>query len=379
MERSLLNMIKPQSRGQVNLLEALRNQKYEIVGIFGPTGTGKSLFSILYGVESVLNERYKRFIIARPLIDVTSGKEITPADIGELYYELALSYLRDILYGYVDWKSIEDLIKNYRIVLADSHYLRGRTFDDSLIFLDDSQSISLESAIEVITRIGNRSRLIIAGDPIFQRPTESKNSILLLRELLLNEDSAKVIDLGLRDIVRPGAKKGIKLLLESKMRSRKLNETEKQIVDVARVHAPDADLVTVVDLIDLKKKLDISSENTPDSLIIVKEGDLGRIIGKKGERIEAIEKDVGLKIRATQLSLDLLPLIKAVHPVGWIIKHIVEADFAGPFMIVKIDEEAYGAFVGQRGVYARFIDGVLNRLIGASVRVYEAKSQESRK
>ncbi|MEM4748760.1 MAG: PhoH family protein, partial [Thermosphaera sp.] len=125
-------MIKPQSRGQVNLLEALRNQKYEIVGIFGPTGTGKSLFSILYGVESVLNERYKRFIIARPLIDVTSGKEITPADIGELYYELALSYLRDILYGYVDWKSIEDLIKNYRIVLADSHYLRGRTFDDSL-------------------------------------------------------------------------------------------------------------------------------------------------------------------------------------------------------------------------------------------------------
>ncbi|QOR93884.1 PhoH family protein [Thermosphaera chiliense] len=374
---SLLNMVKPKTPGQVEIVDALKNAKYSIVGIFGPTGSGKSLFSILYGVESVLNEKYRRFIIARPLVDVTSGSELTPADLGELYYELASSYLRDILYGYIEWAKVEEMIKNYKIVIADSHYLRGRTFDDSLIFLDDVQSIPVESAIEVVTRIGNNSRLVIAGDPIFQRAHTVKDSTIMLRELLLNEESARVVDLGLKDIVRPGAKMGIKLLFESKMRSRKLTETEKQIVETARLHAPDADLVTAVEFVELKKKLGVTTESVPDALIVVKEGHLGRIIGKKGERIEAVEKDLGLKIRACQLSLDFTPFIRALHPVAWITKHVKEVDFAGPVLAVKISEEGYGAFVGQKGVYIRLIDGVFSKLLGVSVRVYEVKSDRS--
>ncbi len=376
---SLLNMVKPKTPGQAEIVEALKNTKYSVVGIFGPTGSGKSLFSIMYGVDSVQNEKYKRFIIARPLVDVTTGNELTPADLGELYYELASSYLRDILYGYIEWSRIEEMIKSYKVVIADSHYLRGRTFDDSLIFLDDVQSIPVESAIEIITRVGNNSRLIIAGDPIFQRPYTVKDSTILLRELLLNEESARVVDLGLKDIVRPGAKMGIKLLFESKMRSRKLSDIEKQIVETARLHAPDADLVTAVEFVDLKKKLGVTTENVPDALIVVKEGHLGRIIGKKGERIEAVEKDLGLKIRACQLSLDFTPFIRALHPVSWIVKHVKEVDFAGPVLAVKISEEGYGAFVGQKGAYVRLIDGVFNKLLGVSVRVYEVKADSTGK
>uniref|UniRef100_A0A7C2FEA3 PhoH family protein n=1 Tax=Thermosphaera aggregans TaxID=54254 RepID=A0A7C2FEA3_9CREN len=376
---SLLNMVKPKTPGQAEIVEALKNTKYSVVGIFGPTGSGKSLFSIMYGVDSVQNEKYKRFIIARPLVDVTTGNELTPADLGELYYDLASSYLRDILYGYIEWIRIEEMIKSYKVVIADSHYLRGRTFDDSLIFLDDVQSIPVESAIEIITRVGNNSRLIIAGDPIFQRPYTVKDSTILLRELLLNEESARVVDLGLKDIVRPGAKMGIKLLFESKMRSRKLSDIEKQIVETARLHAPDADLVTAVEFVDLKKKLGVSTENVPDALIVVKEGHLGRIIGKKGERIEAVEKDLGLKIRACQLSLDFTPFIRALHPVSWIVKHVKEVDFAGPVLAVKISEEGYGAFVGQKGAYVRLIDGVFNKLLGVSVRVYEVKADSTGK
>jgi phosphate starvation-inducible protein PhoH len=379
MGLSLFSMVKPKTPGQAEIVDALKNTRYSIVGIFGPTGSGKSLFSIMYGVDSVSNKKYMRFIIARPLVDVTSGRELTPEDLGGLYYELASSYLRDILSGHIEWGRIEEMIKNYEIVIADSHYLRGRTFDDSLIFLDDTQSIPVESAIEVITRIGNNSRLIIAGDPIFQRAQGSRDSTIMLRELLLNEESAKVVDLGLKDIVRPGARMGIRLLFESKMRSRKLTETEKQIVETARLHAPDADLVTAVEFVDIKRKLGITSENVPDALVVVKEGHLGRIIGKKGERIEAVEKDLGLKIRACQLSLDFTPFIRALHPVTWIIKHVKEVDFAGPVLAVKISGEAYGAFVGQKGAYIRFIDGVFDKLIGVSVRVYEVGDESSEK
>jgi len=69
------------------VVNALSDKKYEIIGLFGPTGSGKSLLSILYGIDSVVNNRYKRFIISRPLIDVVTGKELTTADLGDLYYQ----------------------------------------------------------------------------------------------------------------------------------------------------------------------------------------------------------------------------------------------------------------------------------------------------
>lgn len=376
MATNIFGKISPQTPGQEEVVNALSDKKYEIIGLFGPTGSGKSLLSILYGIDSVVNNRYKRFIISRPLIDVVTGKELTTADLGDLYYQLASSYIQDIISGVAEWSLVKELMDKGLIVITDSHYLRGRTFDDSVIFLDDAQSIPVESAIEIVMRIGRNSRLIIAGDPVFQRTTGSRDSAGMLRELLLGEDSAKVIDLGLKDIVRPGARRGIKLLLESRVRARALSEAEKQILEAARIRAPDADIVTVVEFVELKRQHGISEDSVPDALIITKEGYISRLIGKGGERITGIEKDTGYKLRAVELTLDFKPLIRAMHPVSWIHKHIIDVDFAGPNLAVKVSSEGYGAFVGQKGSHIRFIEAVLKRLLGVGIRVYEVETGE---
>ncbi|MCC6025035.1 MAG: PhoH family protein [Desulfurococcaceae archaeon] len=373
---SVFGKLQPQSPGQEEIVKVLADKKYEIVGLFGPTGSGKSLFSVMYGLDSVITGRYRRFVITRPIIDVVSGKELTAADLGELYYKIVQSYIEDLVSGFVEWSKVQELINRGQVVIADSHYLKGRTFDDSVILLDDAQSLPVESAIEVITRLGKNSRLIIAGDPVFQRSIGSRDSASMLRELLLGEENARIVDLGLKDIVRPGARRGIKLLLESKMRSRQLDETEKLVLSSARVHAPDADIVTVVNLIDLKKIYGITSEHTPDALIISKEGYQGRVIGKGGERIQAIEKDTEMRIRAVELTLDFKPFIRAVHPVSWIYKHVVDVDFAGPNIAVKVESSAYGAFVGQRGAHVRFLDHFFRKILDTGVRCYEVEVEE---
>jgi phosphate starvation-inducible protein PhoH len=373
---SVFGKLQPQSPGQEEIVKVLADKKYEIVGLFGPTGSGKSLFSVMYGLDSVITGRYRRFVITRPIIDVVSGKELTAADLGELYYKIVQSYIEDLVSGFVEWSKVQELINRGQVVIADSHYLKGRTFDDSVILLDDAQSLPVESAIEVITRLGKNSRLIIAGDPVFQRSIGSRDSASMLRELLLGEENARIVDLGLKDIVRPGARRGIKLLLESKMRSRQLDETEKLVLSSARVHAPDADIVTVVNLIDLKKIYGITSEHTPDALIISKEGYQGRVIGKGGERIQAIEKDAEMRIRAVELTLDFKPFIRAVHPVSWIYKHVVDVDFAGPNIAVKVESSAYGAFVGQRGAHVRFLDHFFRKILDTGVRCYEVEVEE---
>jgi len=376
---SVFAKLQPQSPGQEEVVKVLADKKYEIVGLFGPTGSGKSLFSVMYGLDSVITGRYRRFIITRPLIDVVSGREISAADLGELYYKIIQSYIEDLVSGFVEWSKVQELISRGQVVIADSHYLKGRTFDDSVILLDDAQSFPVESAIEVITRLGRNSRLIIAGDPVFQRSIGSRDSASMLRELLLGEENARIVDLGLKDIVRPGAKRGIKLLLESKMRSRQLDDVEKNVLNSARVHAPDADIVTIVNIVDLKKTYNITSEHAPDALVIAKEGYQGRVIGKGGERVQAIEKDTEMKIRVVELTLDFKPFIRAVHPVSWIYKHVVDVDFAGPNLAVKVESSAYGAFVGQKGVHIRFIDHFFRKILDTGVRCYEVEVEEEKK
>ncbi|RLF13973.1 MAG: PhoH family protein [Thermoprotei archaeon] len=376
-----MKYVKPLSEGQSRLLEALTSEDYEVVAVFGPTGTGKSLITVLYGLESLEDGRYRRFIISRPVVDVVTGKELSSAELGAKYVELASSYLEDLLSGFVEWSKVKALMDEGRLTFADPHYMRGRTFDDSLIFIDDAQSIPPESAIEVMTRLGRNSKLVVAGDPVFQRGME-RNGAIVLREVLLGEERARVVDLGLKDIARPGARRGVRLLIEMRMRDRLLNSNEAAIAEAVRSRAPDADLITVVDLTADKKSYNITSEHTPDALLVAKEGHLGRIIGRGGERINEVEKEVGLKLRGVEFTLDLREIVRAIHPVSWISKHVVDADFAGPQVAVKVSKDNFGAFLGQRGAYVRFLDSAFRRLMGVGVRAEpyeEEKPKEKRK
>ena len=247
MSEKLLGKVEPKTEGQRRLLDALLSDRIKIVGVFGPTGTGKSLLSSAYGVDAVSKGRYERFIITRPVVDITTGRELTSIELGDLYYKIASEYLFDLLSAAVPREELSKMIEDGRIIVADPHFLRGRTFDNSVIFFDDVQSASPENVGEVIMRIGEGSKLIVAGDPIFQRdPRVRLDGATLVREVLLGEEEAAVIDLGLRDIVRPGAKRGIRLALEFRMRKRELSETESKILESIRIHAPDADVVTVV-------------------------------------------------------------------------------------------------------------------------------------
>ncbi len=377
----LWGKLKPLSRGQAEMKKALESREYDIVGLFGPTGTGKSLFSLVYGLDMLQEGIYSRFIISRPLIDIVTGREITATDIGsESYIELVSAYMRDILSKFVEWDTIRKFMDEGKIVFADTRYLRGRTFDDSIIFLDDAQNLSPESAVEIVLRIGSNSKLIVAGDPIFQKvPSLTTEGASVIRELLLGEETAKVVDLGLKDIVRPGARRGIRLLLETKMRKRELNDKEKEILDAARIYSPDADIITVVTLSDDKEKFEIKSEHTPDAIIVVKKGSMGRLIGRGGERIQKIEETTGIRLRGLELTLDFKELVRAIHPVSWIHKHVVDIDFVGPYLNISVTSEGFGAFVGQKGFYVKFLDSVVKKMLGIGVRVSEVPVQKEKR
>ncbi|MEM1645137.1 MAG: PhoH family protein [Ignisphaera sp.] len=377
---SILGNIKPLTSGQEEMYNALKDKSYEILGFFGPTGTGKSLFSLAYGIDSVMEGIHSRFIIIRSIVDIVTGQEVDITTAPEVFIESMKSYLRDIIGGYIEWSKIETLIIEGKIVLASPRYLRGRSFDNAIIFLDDIQLMKPESIIEAIVRVGRNSRLIVAGDPIFQALREvGHDPAAIVREVLLSEEKSYVVDLGIKDIVREGAKRGLRFLLEYKLRSRTLTDEEKRVYDVIKSKAPDADIITVLDLADAKKTYEITQEYVPDVIIIVKQGHMGRLVGRGGERINSAEKELEKRLRGVELNLDFKEMVKAVHPTSWIWKHIPEVDFAGPSLQIKVYEDAVGAAVGQRGAYVRFLDVIFRKLFGVGVRVVAVEKQKEEK
>ncbi len=379
----LLNTIKPLSPGQEAVRNALLSKEYTIVGIFGPTGVGKSLLALAYGIDAVREGKYRRLVIVRPVIDVTTGEELTVAKAGKQFYELSKQYIIDVLGNFVKWSEIDAMVNEGKITFADSHYLKGRTFDDSVVFIDDAQTLKIESLIEALIRVGRNSRLIVAADPIFQALRgRSRDASSVLRDILAGEPKAIVVDLGVRDIVREGAKMGLRLMMEYMLRTRKLKESEAKVLEAIRVRSPDADVITVLDLLDYMRKTEISPEHVPRFLVIVKKGHMGRLVGRKGERITAVEKDVDARVRGVELDVDLTELIRAVHPISWIWKRVEDVDFKGSYVAITIDENFFGSFMGRRGNYVRFLEYVMRELFGIGVRVIPVegrrKSRRSR-
>ncbi len=379
----LLNTIRPLSPGQEAVKNALLSKEYAIVGIFGPTGVGKSLLALAYGIDAVREGKYRRLVIVRPVIDVTTGEELTVAKAGKQFYELSKQYIIDVLGNFVKWSEIDAMVNEGKITFADSHYLKGRTFDDSVVFIDDAQTLKIESLIEALIRVGRNSRLIVAADPIFQALRgKGRDASSVLRDILAGEPKAIVVDLGVKDIVREGAKMGLRLMMEYMLRTRKLKENEVKVLEAIRVRSPDADVITVLDLLDYMRKTEISPEHVPRFLVIVKKGHMGRLVGRKGERITAVEKDVDARVRGVELDVDLTELIRAVHPISWIWKRVEDVDFKGSYVAITIDENFFGSFMGRRGNYVRFLEYVMRELFGIGVRVIPVegrrKSRRSR-
>ncbi len=376
--RLLLQTIKPLTPGQEDLIKTLTNSEYEIVGVFGPTGSGKSLLSLAFGIDSLEEGRYKRLVVVKPIIDVTTGEELTLARAGPQYTELIKSYITDVLGMFTSWDAIAKLINDGRLIFVDTHYLKGRTFDDSLVFIDDAQLIKMESLIEIILRVGKNSRLIVAADPLSQslRNRGHQDMTSLLRDVLASEAKAKVVDLGIKDIIRAGAKRGIKLIIEYLMRSRSLSEGEARSLEFIRAQVPDADIITVVELDEIIKKCELPSEHMPNLLIITKQGHLGRLVGRGGERINSIEKDLNKRVRAVELTLDFAHFIRTIHPIPWVWKKVKDVDLIGTYLIVKVFNEVLGPFMGQKGSYIRYLDSVMKKLLGIGVKVVPIETTE---
>jgi phosphate starvation-inducible PhoH-like protein len=128
----------------------------------GKAGSGKTLLACQVALDGLLRRHYEKIIITRPTV---SKEEIgfLPGDLREKM-DPWIQPIYQNMYALYDKSKVEKLIEDGKIEIVPLAFMRGRTFLDSCIIVDEAQNVTHEQMEMIATRIGIRSKMIICGD-----------------------------------------------------------------------------------------------------------------------------------------------------------------------------------------------------------------------
>ena len=156
---------KPKSDNQHNYIRAMIEN--DIVFCVGPPGSGKTAVAVGLAVERFLNGDVEKIIVTRPTIgtdeDGDRGLGYLPGDIRDKM-DPYLRPIFDELLTYMSKDSVEKAIYEGLIEIAPLDFMRGRTFHDSFVIMDEAQNVTHNQMKMFTTRLGSRSNMVINGD-----------------------------------------------------------------------------------------------------------------------------------------------------------------------------------------------------------------------
>ena len=136
--------------------------KHTLTILAGRAGSGKTLLACQVALDGILRRHYEKIIITRPTV---SKEEIgfLPGDLREKM-DPWIQPIYQNMYSLFDKGKVEKLIEDGKIEIVPLAFMRGRTFLDSCIIVDEAQNVTHEQMEMISTRIGLRSKMIVCGD-----------------------------------------------------------------------------------------------------------------------------------------------------------------------------------------------------------------------
>lgn len=191
--------IQPKNENQRRYINAIRN--FDLIFGLGPAGTGKTYIAGALAAEMLEAKRYDKIIITRPAVDAGESLGFLPGELEEKY-EPYIAAFRDVLNERLGKSSVDYLVKVGRIEAQPFAYMRGRTFKNAIVILDEAQNATVEQMKLFLTRIGENCVVIVDGD---EAQADIRNSGLTDAVGRLDWiPQVKVVRFGTADIVRSG-------------------------------------------------------------------------------------------------------------------------------------------------------------------------------
>ena len=189
----------PQNERQRDYINAIAESSQIIV--LGPAGTGKTYIAATKAANMYITKQIDKIIITRP--NVAAGKSIGyfPGTLEEKMMPWVMPVL-EVLHWHLGKGAVETGIKNGNIEIAPFETMRGSSFTDAFVILDEAQNVTPHEIKMFLTRIGQNCTVILNGD-IFQSDLSETSglskAIHMVKKYML---PVPVIEFQAEDIVR---------------------------------------------------------------------------------------------------------------------------------------------------------------------------------
>lgn len=191
--------IRPKTAGQKRYADAIRENTVTF-GI-GPAGTGKTYLAMAMAVAALKRKEVNRIILTRPVVEAGESLGFLPGTLTEKV-DPYIRPLYDALFDMTDMERARDLIEGGVIEIAPLAFMRGRTFNDSFIVLDEAQNTTPEQMKMFLTRLGFNSKMVITGDATQVDLPRGTSGLASVERILGGVEDIAFCELTGRDVVR---------------------------------------------------------------------------------------------------------------------------------------------------------------------------------
>lgn len=168
----------------------------------GPAGVGKTFLSTAYAAKALADKRIERIIITRPAIEAGENLGFLPGEI-EDKFDPYLQPFRDVLNRRLGRTFTDYCVNSKKIEAVPLAYIRGRTFRNAIIILDEAQNTTPAQMKMFLTRIGEDCTVIVNGDPR-QMDIKGQSGLTDAIKKLSHIPEVRIIEFTKDDIVRSG-------------------------------------------------------------------------------------------------------------------------------------------------------------------------------
>ena len=159
--RFVFKEVQPLNFIQGEYLDAIKHN--DIVFGIGSAGTGKTYIAANYAASELFHRRVQKVILTRPNVETGRGLGFLPGTLDEKYAPYLLPF--DSIFTRALGKGFyEYCLKNKDIEPTPLGFLRGTTFDNCIVLVDEAQNCTREEMKMILSRIGKNCKMILSGD-----------------------------------------------------------------------------------------------------------------------------------------------------------------------------------------------------------------------
>ena len=161
---SLVNNIKGKCKEQNFAIDSLLREDIKLVSLTGRAGSGKTFLTLAAGVSGLYEKRYDRIIITRSIQPVGRDLGFLPGTMDEKMAPWLGPINDNLRQAFGDSSYFKMMIQKGTIEIVPLSFIRGRTFANAFLIVDEAQNTTIHELKTIITRVGEGSKIVLLGD-----------------------------------------------------------------------------------------------------------------------------------------------------------------------------------------------------------------------